>query len=70
MYIFKNQLEYLRFVIDGQGLRPQESKLEAIKKWDLYLIRETFMFFLGTVGYYQRFIPNFAKKHRASFLSD
>ena len=57
-----NETEYLGFIVGADGLRPVQSKVEAIRQWErpttLYHVRS----FLGAVGYYRRFIYNFAKK--------
>ena len=58
---FKDQLEYLGFVIDARGLRPQPAKIEAISKMKQPESKRDIQVFLGMVGYYRRFIPNFSR---------
>lgn len=54
----KPQIRYLGHVIDSQGLRPDPSKIEAIKKLpppkDISGVRS----FIGAVNYYAKFIPS------------
>ena len=57
---FKSQIEYLGFTIDANGLQPQESKIEAINRMPAPVNCRDVQVFLGILGYYWRFIPNFA----------
>ena len=58
---FKSQLEYLGFVVDPHGLRPQPAKVDGINKMAAPSNKKDVQVFLGMVGYYRRFIPNFSK---------
>lgn len=60
-HFFKDQLEYLGFVIDKKGLRPQPAKIEALERMQVPTNKRDIQVFLGMVGYYRRFIPDFAK---------
>ena len=57
---FKSQIEYLGFTIDANGLQPQKSKIEAINRMPAPVNCQEIQVFLGMMGYYWRFIPNFA----------
>lgn len=59
-HFFKSQVDYLRFVIDKNGLCPQDPKVEAINKMSTPANKRDVQVFLGMIGYYQRFVPNFA----------
>ena len=60
-YFFQDEVDYCGFVIHTNGVRPQSNKIKAIEQWEppktLYHVRS----FLGAVGFYRRFIHNFAK---------
>ena len=51
---------YLGYRVGRGSIRPQESKVAAIRDWPHPLTKKQVKAFLGLVGYYQRFIPNFA----------
>ena len=57
----KNEVEYCGFLITPEGVKPMHDKVKAITQWEppttLYHVRS----FLGAVGFYRRFIHNFAK---------
>lgn len=58
---FDQNLECLSHVIgESQTLRPVQSKIEAIQKADLPTTKKGVRSFLGVVGFYWRFIPNFS----------
>ena len=56
-----DKVEYLGHIISKEGLRPFDDKVKYIKDWErptnVYHLRS----FLGAVGYYRKFIHNFAK---------
>ena len=60
MSSFKEQIEYLGYGADKEGLCPQNSKLEAVQKMASPSSKLHIQVFFDTVGYYQRFIKNFA----------
>ena len=51
---------YLGFRVGRGNVRPQESKVAAIRDWPRPTSKKQVKSFLGLVGYYQRFIPGFA----------
>ena len=51
---------YLGYQVGRGNVRPQESKVAAIRNWPRPTIKKPVKSFLGLVGYYQRFIPGFA----------
>ena len=57
---FKEHLEFLGFTISKDGLRPVAAKVEAIKKMQVPANKRDIQVFLGMIGYYRRFISNFA----------
>ena len=58
--LFKQELLYLGFLIDGKGVRPDPAKVQAVRDWyppcNLADVRS----FLGFANYHRRFIKNYA----------
>lgn len=57
---FKEQLDYLEFLIDKNGLHPQPNKVSAIENMKIPEDKKDIQVFLGMVGYYCQFINNFS----------
>lgn len=55
------EVAFLGHVITPEGIKPNPSKIEAIQKYTLPKTVKEIKAFLGLVGYYRRFIQNFAK---------
>ena len=55
----KEETAYLGYQVGRGTVRPQESKVAAIRDWPQPLTKKQVKSFLGLVGYYQRFIPGF-----------
>ncbi|XP_068097047.1 uncharacterized protein [Hyperolius riggenbachi] len=54
------EAKYLGYIV-GKGLvKPQVNKVEAIQEWPRPVSKKQVRAFLGIVGYYRRFIPNFS----------
>ena len=51
---------YLGYRVGRGNVRPQDSKVAAIRDWPRPTTKKQVKSFLGLVGYYQRFIPGFA----------
>ncbi|CAJ0968777.1 unnamed protein product [Ranitomeya imitator] len=56
------EARYLGYVIGRAVIKPQVNKIEAIQNWPKPLSSKQVRAFLGIIGYYRRFIPNFAGK--------
>ncbi|MGH0125953.1 UNVERIFIED_CONTAM: hypothetical protein FKN15_025173 [Acipenser sinensis] len=54
------EAKYLGYVVGRGMIRPQESKVEAIKNWPRPINKKQVRAFLGIAGYYRRFVPDFA----------
>lgn len=55
------KVEFLGHVVTPDGITPNPSKIEAITKYPIPKTVKEIKSFLGLVGYYRRFIPDFAK---------
>ncbi|XP_037784772.1 uncharacterized protein LOC119580748 [Penaeus monodon] len=51
-------VEYLGFIVNGQSLRPQYNKIEALLKVPLPKTKKALRKFLGMISFYRLFIPN------------
>ena len=56
-HFFTKEIQYLGHVLSTTGMKPLPSKTEAIKPKNIKQVWA----FLGFVGYYQKFIKNFAQ---------
>lgn len=56
----KNSCEYLGHVISDKGVEPNPNKIECIKKIPRPKNEKHIKQFLGMIGYYRKFIENFA----------
>ncbi|CAF1030452.1 unnamed protein product [Brachionus calyciflorus] len=55
-----NQVNYLGYVISGDGLLPDAAKTKSIANMGTPKSKEELKRFLGMLSYYRRFIPNFS----------
>ena len=70
-YNFKLQLDkceflckevgFLGHIITPEGIKPNPNKVEAIRTWPLPRNQKELRGFLGTIGYYRRFLKDLAK---------
>ena len=57
---FKEQIDYLGFIVNKKGLQPQPSKIESIVKMQRPSNKRDIQVFLGMIGYYRQFLPLFS----------
>ncbi|CAK1582403.1 unnamed protein product [Parnassius mnemosyne] len=57
----KRETAYLGHVITKDGIKPNPDKIRAIKNYPMPRTPKEIKQFLGLVGYYRKFIPNFAR---------
>ncbi|GJT99412.1 putative reverse transcriptase domain-containing protein [Tanacetum coccineum] len=55
------KVQFLRYVINRDGIHVDYSKIKAVKNWEAPRTPSEVSSFLGLVGYYHRFIPKFSK---------
>ena len=60
-HFLRKEIAYLGHVITQDGVKPDPRKIEAVKKFPRPKTRRNIKQFLGLIGYYRRFIPQFAK---------
>ena len=57
----KGSVSYLGYVLGGGVMHPQADKVKAVRKTPAPTTKRRVRSFLGLVGWYRRFIPNFSK---------
>ncbi|KAI5639559.1 reverse transcriptase (RNA-dependent DNA polymerase) domain-containing protein [Phthorimaea operculella] len=55
---FRNELKYLGFIVNSQGLQTDPDKVKAILDIPVPKTAKDVKKFLGTVSWYRRFVPN------------
>ena len=61
MSLFIKEIQYLGHILSTKGMKPLPSKTQAIQNMHLPKIPKQVHAFLGLIGYYRKFIKNFAK---------
>lgn len=57
----KLETAYLGHIISSEGIKPNPDKIAAIEKYPLPKTPKQIKQFLGLIGYYRKFIPDFAR---------
>ena len=60
-HFFAKEIQYLGHILGVEGIKPVPAKTEAIKAMHPPVNPKQVRAFLGLVGYYRKFIKNFAK---------
>jgi len=59
--LFKTSVEFLGHIVDREGIHMMSDKVKAIMDWPAPKSIEDIRSFLGTIGYYRRFIHMFSE---------
>jgi len=54
------EVAYLGHIISQEGIKPNPNKIDIIKKYPIPKTNREIKSYLGLLGYYRKFIPNFA----------
>ena len=57
----RKEVGYLGHIITPDGVKPNPEKIHAIKNFPIPKTQKEIKSFLGLIGYYRKFIPDFAK---------
>lgn len=60
-HFFKNQIDYLGYVADAQGIRPNDAHIKSIAAYPQPVNLKTLQSCLGLFQYFRRFVPNFSR---------
>ena len=55
------EVEYLGHIVSREGVKVDPSKIKAIKEWEITTSIKHFRGFLGSIGYYCKFVKNYGK---------
>ena len=56
-----SEVEFLGYIISSDGIKPNQKKIEAINRFTQPKTIKELRSFLGMMGYYRRFVKDFAK---------
>ena len=59
---FQKQMEYLGFIVSGNGIATDPSKVEKVKNWPVPRTLKQVRGFTGLTSYYRKFIPRYSEK--------
>lgn len=57
----RKEVEFLGHIVTPEGIKPNQKKINAIQNFPIPKTAKDIKSFLGLLGYYRRFIKNFAK---------
>lgn len=57
----KKEIVYLGHIVSSSGIKPNPSKIKAVENFPRPTSKKKVLEFLGKVGYYRKFIKNFAE---------
>ena len=60
-HLFAPTVEYLGHIISADGVKTDPRKISAVREWPVPKHKSDVRAFLGTTGYYRRFIEKYAE---------
>jgi hypothetical protein len=57
----QQEVKYLGHIVDGQGIRPDPKKVEAVQTWPVPKNVHDVRSFLGLVNYFRKFIEHYSE---------
>ena len=63
--LFAEQVQYLGHVVSQNGISTDDSKVQRVQEWPRPQHKTDVRAFLGTCGYYRRFIPRYSEVSRS-----
>lgn len=60
-HFLSKEVAYLGHIVTPEGVKPNPDKIKAIKEYPIPRTTKQIKGFLGLLGYYRKFIPDFAK---------
>lgn len=57
----KKEVSFLGHIVNEEGVKPNPEKIEAIQNWPIPNNEKEIKAFLGTLGYYRKFIKDFSR---------
>ena len=60
----RHEVIYLGHIIDEHGVKPDPKNIEAVENFPRPKTPKNIKQFLGLIGYYRRFIPEFSRKSK------
>lgn len=57
----QKEVAYLGHIVSSEGVKPNPSKIQAVQEFPIPKTPKEIKTYLGLLGYYRKFIPNFAK---------
>lgn len=62
--LFADRVQYLGHTVSHRGIETDQTKVDAVKEWPQPRHKRDVRAFLGTCGYYRRFIQNYSELSR------
>lgn len=59
--LLRQEVEFVGFIFSTDGIKPNENKIDVINKYPVPKTIKDLRAFLGLMGYYRRFVKDFAK---------
>lgn len=64
-HLFASKVDYLGHVVSSEGVATDPKKVEAVVNWPVPQHKKDVRAFLGTTGYYRRYIPEYTERAKS-----